>query len=110
MPRRLAFLVAVCALLAPATAAARPYGFLATPTDQLAVPGHVAGFEITPEGFIYGGFGELVMRAGPNLVGVRAPVRTLYGGPYPLMRYGQKVAGVSYDIEAFASIVSDQPV
>ena len=49
---------------APAPACARPYGFLATPTDQLAVPGHESGFEITPEGFLYGNYGEMVMRAG----------------------------------------------
>ena len=49
------------------------------------------------------------MRAGPNLVGVRAPVRTLYGGRYPLMRYGQPLAGVRYDVEAFASIVPASP-
>src|SRR4051794_20369156 len=107
MPRLPAVLAAiVLALALPASAAARPYGFLATPTDQLAVPGHLAGFEITPEGFVYSGFGELVMRAGPNLVGVRAPVRTLYGGRYPIMRYGQQLAGVRYDVEAFASIVA----
>ena len=74
------------------------------------MPGHLAGFEITPEGFLYGGFGELVMRAGPNLVGVRAPVRTLHGGRYPIMRYGQRLAGVRYDIQTFATIVADQPV
>ena len=98
------------AIVAPATATARPYGFLATPTDQLAVPGHESGFEITPEGFIYGGYGELVLRAGPQLVGLRAPVRALHGGRYPLMRYGQKFAGVRYEVQAFASIVAAQPV
>jgi hypothetical protein len=111
MVRRPALLAALAlALTVPATANARPYGFLATPTDQLAVPGHLAGFEITPEGFLYGGYGELVMRAGPNLVGLRAPVRTLYGGRYPLMRYGQRFAGVTYEVQAFASIVAAQPV
>jgi hypothetical protein len=115
MPRRkdlslAAVLAVLVALALPSAAGARPYGFLATPTDQLAVPGHVAGFEITPEGFVYSGFGEFVMRAGPNLVGLRAPVRTLYGGRYPLMRYGQRIAGVRYDVEAFASIVAGQPV
>jgi hypothetical protein len=103
--------VALVAAIAPAAPAiARPYGFLATPTDQLAVPGHVAGFEITPEGFVYGGYGELVLRAGPKLVGLRAPVRTLHGGRYPLMRYGQKFAGVRYGLQAFASIAAGQPV
>jgi len=95
---------------APAPACARPYGFLATPTDQLAVPGHESGFEITPEGFLYGNYGEMVMRAGPKLVGLRAPVRTLHGGRYPLMRWGQKLAGVRYELSAFASIVAGQPV
>ena len=104
----LAALVAV--LVAPATASARPYGFLATPTDQLAVPGHLAGFEITPEGFVYAGYGELVLRAGPRLIGLRAPVRTLEGGRYPLMRYGQRIGSVLYELQVFASIVAAQPV
>jgi len=89
---------------------ARPYGFLATPTDQLAVPGYVAGFEVTPEGFLYGGYGELVFRAGPRLVGLRAPVRTLEGGRYPVLRYGQRFGGARYDLDVFASIVAEQPV
>ncbi len=73
------------------------------------MPGHLAGFEITPEGFVYGGYGELVMRAGPNLVGLRAPVRSLHGGRYPLMRYGQTIAGVRYEVQVLASIVAGQP-
>jgi len=103
-------LVLAVALVAVAPAAARPYGFLATPTDQLAVPGDLAGFEITPEGFIYGGYGELEFRAGPKLVGLRAPVRTLEGGRYPVMRYGQRVGGVRYDLDVFAAEVAGQPV
>jgi len=110
MSRLPALIAAIAlALTLPAIAAARPYGFLATPTDQLAVPGHLAGFEITPEGFLYGGYGELALRAGPNLVGLRAPVRSLHGGRYPLMRYGQSIAGVRYEVQALASIVAGQP-
>jgi hypothetical protein len=101
---------AVAALVAAGPASARPYGFLATPTDQLAVPGHVAGFEVTPEGFLYNGYGELVFRAGPRLVGLRAPVRTLEGGRYPVLRYGQRFGGVRYDLDVFASIAAGQPV
>ncbi len=97
-------------LVGVAPAHARPYGFLATPTDQLAVPGHVAGFEITPEGFLYGGYAELVFRAGPRLMGLRAPVRTLEGGRYPVLRYGQRFGGVRYDLDVFATLVGGQPV
>jgi len=113
MPRSFVVLVVALAMTlasSSAVAQARPYGFLATPTDQLAVPGHLAGFEITPEGFVYGGYGELVLRAGPRLVGLRAPVRTLHGGRYPLMTYGQRTAGVRYEVSAFASIAAGQPV
>lgn len=112
MPRILAAVAVtlVAAFALPAAATARPYGFLATPTDQLAVPGHESGFEITPEGFIYGNYGELVLRAGPRLVGLRAPVRTLHGGRYPLMRYGQTFSGVRYEVETFAALTAGQPV
>jgi len=112
MPRPIAVLILTFAITLAASqpAPARPYGFLATPTDQLAVPGHLAGFEITPEGFVYGGYGELVLRAGPRLVGLRAPVRTLHGGRYPLMTYGQRIAGVRYVVSAFASVSAGQPV
>ena len=110
MRLRVALLAAAsCAATAPA-AHGRPYGFLATPTDQLAVPGHVAGFEATPEGFLYGGYGELVFRGGPALVGLRAPVRTLEGGRYPVLRYGQRFGGVRYDLDVFASLVGGRPV
>jgi hypothetical protein len=110
-PRLAAVAVALLtALVVAAPAAARPYGFLATPTDQLAVPGEVAGFEVTPEGFVYGGYGELVFRAGPRLVGLRAPVRTLEGGRYPVLRYGQRFGGARYDLDVFASEVAGQPV
>lgn len=110
--RLIALAVTVTAALTvtAAPAAARPYGFLVTPTDQLAVPGHLAGFEVTPEGFVYGGYGELVFRAGPRLVGLRAPVRTLEGGRYPVLRYGQRFGGVRYDLDVFASVVAGQPV
>jgi hypothetical protein len=109
-PHLLALAVLVMALTLATPAAARPYGFLATPTDQLAVPGEVAGFEVTPEGFLYNGYSELVFRAGPRLVGMRAPVRTLEGGRYPVLLYGQRFGGVRYDLDVFASMVAGQPV
>ena len=37
-------------------------------------------------------------------------MRTLEGGRYPLMRYGQRIGGVRYGLEVFASIVAGQPV
>ena len=64
--RRLAIL-AVCLLAPPAAARAAGGGFLAEPTDQLAVPGLVAGAEITPEGDVYTGSAELRFDQKTNL-------------------------------------------
>jgi hypothetical protein len=82
--------VAAAGLLAltgtPATAGARPFSFLERPTDQLAVPGYVAGTTVTPEGSLYTGYAELVFRHGARLRPVDVPLRTLVGGRYPVVR------------------------
>jgi hypothetical protein len=64
-PARRAILVLVLALatagaVAPRRAAAQPFRFLATPTDQPGVPGLFAASEVTPEGDIYTGSVDLV--------------------------------------------------
>ncbi|MEA2265277.1 MAG: hypothetical protein QOE27_860, partial [Solirubrobacteraceae bacterium] len=59
-------LAALAAALVPGSASAR-WSFVATPTDQLGVPGLFAASEITPEGGIYTGYGELAFSFGAPL-------------------------------------------
>ncbi len=98
-------LAALAAAALPASAGAR-WSFVATPTDQLAVPGLFAGSEITPEGDIYTGFGELDFAFGPKLHAYDQPQRSLVdGGRYPIVASSQRQAGVDYTVTMLATPV-----
>jgi hypothetical protein len=86
------------------------WSFLSQPTDQLVVPGQVAGTEVTPEGYLYTGWGELVFRYGPHLLAWDEPVRTLDGGRYPVLTATAHSGGVSYSLSELATVVAGQEV
>lgn len=108
-----AAVLVAAALLAgpqPTAAAGEPFSFLKTPTDQLAVPGHPAGVEITPEGHLYTGHTELVFMLGPRLRALDQPIRTLTEGRYPIVTSRLAAGGVRYSLTAFAAPVAGRPV
>ena len=71
-------LALVAAIAAPAAHAA-PFSFLERPTDQIAVPGYVSGTTVTPEGSLYTGWAELVLRGPfPTFAGAARRVAALY--------------------------------
>jgi hypothetical protein len=86
------------------------WSYLSRPTDQLIVPGQVAGTEVTPEGYLYTGWGELVFRYGPRLLAWDQPVRTLDGGRYPVLSATADSAGVRYSLSELATVVDGQEV
>ena len=106
----LAGTVLALAATARAGAAAEPFSFAKTPTDQLAVPGEVAGTEITPEGYLYTGHTELVFDVGARLRPYTQPLRGLAGGRYPVVSSRVESGGVRYRIEVFASPVAGRAV
>ena len=80
---------------------------MATPTDQLAVPGLFAASEITPEGGIYTGYGELALSFGDPLVPYVQPQRSLADGArYPIVSSSLDRAGVRYTLEMLAAPVA----
>lgn len=106
-----AALAAAAALALPPGAQARErFSFLVTQTDQMAVPGHAAGTEITPEGFLYTGYTELVYRYGRDLERWDEAIRVLYRGRYPIFKSKAMRGGVVYDVRAFAEEVGGRPV
>lgn len=105
-----AFIVVATFAAVPAVAAAEPYSFLLTPTDQMAVPGEIAGVEITPEGYLFTGHGELVFRLGPNLRAFDQRIRTLQRGRYPIYRSSVRHGRVTYSLETFTTRVAGDPV
>jgi hypothetical protein len=103
----------VCALAlcaAPAGASASTTGFLSKPTDQIAVPGMLAGGEVTPEGDLYTGWAEYELSYGRKLAPWNQPTRTLPDPGVPLLSSALSDGPVRYVQTAFAVAVGGRPV
>jgi hypothetical protein len=85
-------------------------GFLSAPTDQIAVPGMLAGAEVTPEGDLYTGWAEYELRFGRRLVAWDQPTRTLPNPSLPLMTSTLSDGPVRYTLTVFAVPVAGRPV
>src|SRR5947209_19356160 len=95
--------VGVVLSLACGSASARPFSFLSRPTDQLGVPGYVAGTEITPSGSLYTGWAELEFRFGPRLQASDGTSRSLLDGRSPVIQYAMSTGGVRYTVPALCA-------
>jgi hypothetical protein len=82
-----------------------PFSYFSRPTDELGVPGAPSGAEITPEGYLYTGFGELIFFTGPDQTPVQARVRTLEAGHLPVFSYTVTHLGIDYRFTLFAASV-----
>ena len=108
--------VACCIVLAliasgpPALASAPSTGFLSDPTDQIAVPGMLAGGEITPEGDLYTGWAEYELRYGRQLEPWDQPTRTLPDPSLPLLSSTLSDGSVRYTQTIFAVPIAGRPV
>lgn len=107
--RALSGLVAVLTI-GSASAHASPFSYLSKATDQLGMPGYVAGTLITPEGSLYTGWVELGFRFGPSLRPTSVTVRDLLDGRSPVVRYHMSAGGVSYTVTVFCWTVGHRPV
>ncbi len=80
-----------------------PFSYFANPTDIIGAWLAPVASEVTPEGYIYTGFGELMFFVGnpPEPVCVRN--RTLRDGYLPIVEYDLIRHGVRYHFTLFAS-------
>jgi hypothetical protein len=113
----IAVAICLCALGVPLAAAARARkaaaqltGFLASPTDQIAVPGMLAGAEVTSEGDLYTGWAEYELRFGRHLEPWNQPTRTLPNPAVPLLSSTLSDGPVRYTQTVFAIAVAGRPV
>jgi len=81
------------------------FSYYSQPTDLIGVMGAPSGTEITPEGYLYNGFGELMFFTGPEQTPLAARVRTLTDGRLPIAHYGVTHEGIEYQFKAFAAQV-----
>src|SRR3954452_24132194 len=106
----LTLLLAVLCCAFPAGAAAAPWSFIVSPTEQIGVPGYPAATEITPEGSLYTGSAEVVFRFGPRQRPWNVPLRTLEEGRYPIVSSSARNGSVDYTLTTFSAAVAGQPV
>jgi hypothetical protein len=80
----------------------QPFSYFAHPTDVLGAPYAPLASEVTPEGYVYTGFGELMFFTGnpPRPVDVR--IKTLRSDYLPIVEYTAQRDGVRYDFTLVA--------
>jgi hypothetical protein len=102
--------LATLTLVAASAGAAPTTGFLSAPTDQLGVPGMLAGAEITPEGDIYSGWAEYELRYGARLTRWNQPTRTLADPGLPELSGVLSDGPVRYTQTVFAVALAGRPI
>jgi len=81
----------------------QPFSYFSRPTDEIGVMGAEAATEITPEGYLRTGFGELMFFAGPELEPTSVRIRTLEQGHLPILHYEFARDGIVYSFTLFAA-------
>lgn len=91
----------------------RPFSYFAKSTDQIGVSGAPSGSEITPEGFLYTGFGEFMFFVGSNWAPLDSDlggrIRTLDDGYIPIENYDVERDGLTYHFTMFSASLGKQP-
>jgi hypothetical protein len=87
---------------------AKPFSYFRYPTDIIGTLYAPVASEVTPEGYVYTGFGELMFYVGnpPEPVNVR--IKTLRRGWLPVVEYDLCHQQVKYSFSIFASEVAGE--
>lgn len=86
-----------------------PFSYFSKPTDEIGVMDAQAATEITPEGYLYTGFGELMFFAGPEQTPTQQRIRTLEDGYLPILHSTYRQGGIAYTFTMFAATLNGQP-
>ncbi len=87
----------------------QPFSYFSQPSDEIGVMDAPEATEITPEGYLYTGFGELMFFTGPDDMPVHQRLRTLERGYLPIDHYTWKQDGISYNFTMFAATLDGTP-
>ncbi|MGB7137059.1 MAG: hypothetical protein WBD46_17355, partial [Acidobacteriaceae bacterium] len=87
----------------------QPFSYFSQPTDEIGVMDAPEATEITPEGYLYTGFGELMFFTGPNDTPVQQRLRTLERGYLPIDSYVWRQDGIAYTFTMFAATLDGTP-
>jgi hypothetical protein len=99
-----------CQMVSPAMdEPGQPFNYYSQPTDEIGVMDAPEATEITPEGYLYTGFGELMFFTGPGDEPVHQRLRTLERGYLPIDSYGWRQDGIAYRFTMFAATLDGTP-
>jgi hypothetical protein len=87
----------------------QPFSYFSRPTDEIGMMDAEAATEITPEGYLRTGYGEMMFFAGPELEPVSVRIRTLEEGRLPIVHYEFERDGVVYRFTLFAATLDGKP-
>ncbi len=86
-----------------------PFSYYSQPTDEIGVMDAPSGTLVSPEGFLYTGYGELMFFTGNPGVPIHQRVKTLLHGYLPVIQYGFTRGGIHYQFECFAATLNGTP-
>ena len=86
-----------------------PFSYFSRPTDVIGVMDAPEATEITPEGYLYTGFGELMFFTGNPPQPVEQRVKTLRNGYLPVIEYRFTRENIEYRFTMFAATLDGQP-
>ena len=87
----------------------QPFSYFSKPVDEIGMMDAEAATEITPEGYLRTGFGELMFFTGPELEPANVRLRTLEAGHLPIIHYDFERDGVFYRFTLFAATLDGKP-
>lgn len=86
-----------------------PFSYYSQPTGEIGVMDAPSGTEISPEGFLYTGYGELMFFTGNPEVPIHQRVKTLLRGYLPVVQCDLTRDSIRYRFEAFAATLDGTP-
>ena len=86
-----------------------PFSYFSQPTDVIGVMDARAGTLVSPEGYLYTGFGELMFFTGNPPVPLKQRVKTLYHGYLPINQYTYRDHEIEYNVTSFAATLDGKP-
>ena len=87
----------------------QPFSYFSQPTDVIGVMDARTGTLISPEGYLYTGYGELMFFTGNPPVPARQRIKTLYHGYLPVIQYSYKDGSIEYQVTTFAATLDGNP-
>lgn len=86
-----------------------PFSYFSQPTDVIGVMDAPTGTLVSPEGFLYTGYGELMFFTGNPGTAIAQRVKTLLHGYLPVVVYSFVRDGIRYQFTDFAATLDGKP-